>query len=179
MNKNIINEYLRSLERELGRRGLLKADILEEAESHLLEARDRGLQQGLDPQAAQQQALDRFGSARRVARQFEFERRNMKQKLLLVAAVFFGLFVSFVDSRPTWNDTGITVMALLIGSGVIGLLTEKRPWLFGLAIGVWLPLWYIIMKHDLTMLIVLAFPLVGVYVGWAVRSGIRRLRRAG
>jgi hypothetical protein len=29
------------------------------------------------------------------------------------------------------------------------------------------------------MLILLAFPFVGVYAGWAVRLGIRKLRQAG
>ena len=179
MNKSRINEYLRLLERELRVRGLPDSETLAEVESHLLDARDQGINDGLDPQAAQQQALDRFGSPRIVARRFEFERRTMKQKILLVAAVFFGLFVAYVDSRPTWDDTGITVFALLIGSGIIGLLAEKRPWLFGLAIGLWLPLWYIVTTHNLSMIIILAFPLIGVYVGWALKLGFRKLHHAG
>lgn len=179
MNKSQINSYLHALEQELHKRGLLKAEILEEVESHLLEARDEGIQQGLDEQTAQQQALSRFGSAEVVARRFEFERRSMKQKLLLIAAALFGMLVLFIDSRPTWDDTGITVLMLLAGSGLIGLLVEKRPWLFALAIGVWLPAWYIFKSQDVKMLIVLAFPLVGVYVGWALKAGFRRLRKAG
>jgi len=135
MNKNHIDSYLRSLERELRLCGLSQNEILAEVESHLLDARDRGIQKGLDPQAAQQQALERFGSARLGAGRFEFERNNMKQKLLLIAAVVFGLVIAFIDTRATWDDTGITVMALLIVSGVVGLLAEKRPSLFALAVG--------------------------------------------
>jgi hypothetical protein len=179
MNKNHIDNYLRSLERELHLRGLSHNEILAEVESHLLDARDQGIQKGLDPQSAQQQALDRFGSARLLARRFESERNSMKQKLLLIAAVVFGLVITFIDTRASWDDTGITVMALLFVSGAVGLLAEKRPWLFALAVGLWLPLWYILTTHDLKMLIVLAFPFVGVYTGWALRSGIRKLRRAG
>jgi hypothetical protein len=179
MNKSRINEYLRLLEQELRIRGLANPETLAEVESHLLDARDHGIKHGLDPQTAQQQALDRFGSARIVARRFEFERRTMKQKLLLVAAVIFGLFVAYVDSRPNWNDTGITVFALLIGSGIIGLLAENRPWLYALAIGLWLPLWYIVTTHDLSMIIILAFPIIGVYVGWVLHLGFRKLRHAG
>ena len=179
MNKRRINEYMRLLERELRIRGLANTETLAEVESHLLDARDQGINHGLDPQAAQQQALDRFGSARVVARRFEFERRTMKQKLLLVAAVIFGLFVAYVDSRPNWNDAGITVFALLIGSGIIGLLAEKRPWLYALAIGLWLPLWYIITTHNMSMIIILAFPIVGVYVGWALHLGFRKLHNVG
>ena len=103
----------------------------------------------------------------------------MKQKLLLVAAVVFGLLVTYIDSRPTWDDTGITVLVLLIGSGIIGLLAQKRPWIFALAIGLWLPLWYILTRHDLSMFIVLAFPFIGVYAGWLLRLGLRKIRQTG
>jgi len=179
MDKRRINAYLRLLEKELRLRGLFSPDTLAEVESHLLDARDQGLQNGLDPQAAQAWALDQFGSARLVARRFESERKTMKQKLLLVAAVVFGLLVTYVDSRPTWDDTGITVFALLIGSGIVGLLAQKRPWIFALAIGVWLPLWYILTRHDLSMLIVLAFPFIGIYAGWLLRLGLRKIRQTG
>jgi hypothetical protein len=179
MNKSQISEYLHKLERELRIRGLYNPDTLAEAESHLLDAWDRGIKNGLDPQAAQQQALNRFGTARLVAHKFAIERNTMKQKILLITAALFGLFVAYVDSRPTWNDTGITVFALLIGSGIIGLLADKRPWLFALAVGIWLPLWYIVTTHNLSMIIVLAFPFVGVYIGWAVHLAFRKLRQTG
>ncbi len=103
----------------------------------------------------------------------------MKQTLLVVSAVALGLMIAWVDTRPTWDDTGITVFALLIGSGIIGLLAGKRPWLFALAVGIWLPLWYILTKHDLAMVFLLAFPFVGVYFGWAVHLGLRKLHHAG
>jgi hypothetical protein len=178
MNKSRINEYLKSLEKELRIRGLSTPDTLAEVESHLYEARDLAIKRGLDQQEAQQQALDRFGSAHFVARRFELESRTMKQKVLLVISLVFGLFVAYIDSRPTWNDTGITVFALLIGSGIIGLLLENKPWLFALAIGLWLPLWYIITTSDLSMIIVLAFPFIGVYMGWLMRLGLHKLRHA-
>jgi len=179
MNTSRIDAYLRSLEQELKLRGLFNPGTLAEVESHLLEASEQGLKNGLDSQEAQLRALERFGSARLVAHRFAIERNTMKQKLYLLAAVIFGLLVAYVDSRPTWDDTGITVFALLIGSGIIGLLVEKRPWLYALAVGLWLPLWYILTTHNLSMLIVLAFPFVGVYVGWALHLGFRKLRQPG
>src|SRR5689334_18066823 len=35
------------------------------------------------------------------------------QKILLAIAVIAGLFYAYVDSRPTWDDTGITVGIIL------------------------------------------------------------------
>ncbi len=75
----------------------------------------------------------------------------MKQKILLVASLVLGLLIAYIDSRPTWDDTGITVFALLAGGGIIGLLVQKRPWLFALAFGLWIPLWGVVVRHDLLM----------------------------
>jgi hypothetical protein len=102
----------------------------------------------------------------------------MKQKGLLAAAILLGVLIAYIDSRPTWDDTGITVLTFLVGGGIIGMLVEKRPWLYALALGLWLPLWYLLSTHHGSMLILLAIPFLGVYIGWAVRHAIRRLRPA-
>jgi hypothetical protein len=99
----------------------------------------------------------------------------MKQKLLLFGSIGLGLLIAYIDSRPTWDDTGITVFALLAGGGIIGLLLQKRPWLFALAFSIWMPVWGIVARHDLMMLVVLIFPFIGVYAGWAVRQVSRKV----
>jgi len=167
------------MEWELRLRGVFDPEILIEMESHLLDAFDDGIHHGMDQQEAQQQALVRFGSAHSVARQFFLERQTMKQKLLMIAAVMFGLLVAYVDTRPTWDDTGITVFSLLLGGGIIGLLAQKRPWFFALAVGLWLPLWTILKSHDLAMIILLVIPFFGVYAGWVLNLGIHKLRQTG
>jgi hypothetical protein len=96
----------------------------------------------------------------------------MKQKLILFGSFLLGLLIAYIDSQPTWDDTGITVGVLLIGGGIIGLLLERRPWLFALAFGIWIPLAGIVLKHDPLMLITLIFPFLGVYAGWAVRKAL-------
>ena len=78
------------------------------------------------------------------------------QKALLAAAVAVALLITYIDSLPTWDD-----------AGVIGLFVRRRPWLFTLAIGLWIPLRGILLTHDFRLLIVLLFPLVGVYAGRA------------
>ena len=98
----------------------------------------------------------------------------MMQKILLVCALASGLLIAYVDSRPTWDDTGITVFALLVASGIIGLLVQRRPWLYALAVGLWIPLWGIIHTQNLSMLLVLLFPFAGVYAGWALRLVVQK-----
>jgi hypothetical protein len=96
------------------------------------------------------------------------------QRILLAVAVVVGLLVAYVDSLPKWDDTGITVFALVFCGGVLGLVVRRRPWLYGLAVGLWLPLRAIVMTHDLKFVVVLAFPLAGAYAGWGLQKLIAK-----
>ncbi len=96
------------------------------------------------------------------------------QNVRLVVAVAMGGLIAFVDSRPDWDDTGVTAFAVLISSGVLGFLGPKRPWLWALAIGLWIPLLGIIREQNFGTLIALVLAFVGAYVGMAIRRGTRQ-----
>jgi hypothetical protein len=174
MKESRIQTYLRALERHLWMRGLADADTLAEIESHLLESVESGLRRGLNVAEAETRAIQRFGSVKVVARTFEDERKDVMQTILLAIAVLAGLFSAYVDSRPTWDDTGVLAGGLLLISGLLTLLGHRKPWLIALAVGIWIPLHDIYLSHDFLLLLVLLFPLVGAYGGWAVRLGIRK-----
>jgi hypothetical protein len=174
MKTNLVRNYLRALERDLWLRGLSDPEILAEVESHLLETVEQGLRQGLDGAAAEQRAVERFGSARLVANSFENERMDGMQKVLIVIAVLIGLFLTYMDASPHWDDTGLIVGGLLLGAALVTLLGQRRPWLAALAVGVWIPLRYIFLSQDFSMLLVLLFPLAGAYIGWAAHLVVRK-----
>lgn len=96
------------------------------------------------------------------------------QNLLLGVALLAGLFAAYVDSRPTWDDTGILAFGILIISGLVTLLGYRRPWLAALAVGLWIPLHSIFITHNYGSILALAFAFVGAYGGWVVRLGIRK-----
>ena len=174
MKAQNIQSYLRKLETALWLRGLSDAEIVAEVESHLREATEREMQNGLDQAAAEKEALRRFGSVQVVASTFMKERISLMQKILLAIAVLAGLFFAYVDSRPTWDDTGITVGVILLTSGLLALIGFQRPWLLALAIGLWLPLYEIITTHTYASIAALVIAFIGAYGGWAVRLGIRK-----
>ena len=168
--KNGLKGILSELSAELRKRGVYQKRILEEARNHLLDSMEHELKNGSSLKAAQRRAIERFGPARTVAVQFYYERSYTLQKILAAFAVVAGMFIAFVDSRPTWDDTGITVFALLLVSGLLGMLGPKRPWLWALLVGIWLPLYYIITTHNFSLLITLLFPFLGAYAGMLVRN---------
>lgn len=169
-----IESYLRALKRQLWLRGVFDQESLAEVESHLLEAVEAGIRRGLSEDESERQALERFGSVKVVSRAFEKERNNLMQSLLLAVAVLAGMFSLYVDTRPTWDDTGILVIGLLLVSGLLTLLGYRRPWLIALAVGIWIPVFEIFKTHDFMMLVVLLIPLIGAYGGWLVRLGIQK-----
>jgi hypothetical protein len=181
MSEHQVQPYLRKLARQLWMRGLADPDALAEIESHLREAVEAGLREGLSPGEAGQRAVERFGSVELVAGAFERERKDSVQKILLTVAVLAGWFIAFVDSRPTWDDTGITAGMILLSSGLLTLLGYRRPWLIALAIGLWTPVYETFLSRNFTVTGVILFPLVvllisfiGAYAGWAARLGIRK-----
>jgi len=174
MKDDRIQAYLRALEHKLWLHGSSNPEIMAEIESHLLESVEAGLRQGLNVEEAEQQALEWFGSVKVIANTFEKERMDWMQNILLGIAVLAGLFFAYVDSRPTWDDTGILAGGLLLISGLLTLLGHRKPWLIALAVGLWIPLHDIYLSHDFRLLLVLLFPLIGAYGGWAVRLGIRK-----
>jgi len=177
MKPQNIQSYLHKLETALWLRGLSDADTLAEVESHLREAAERGMQKGLDQATAEKEALQRFGPVRVVVSTFMNEGISLMQKVLLAIAVSAGLFFAYVDSRPTWDDTAITVGVILLTCGLLALLGFQRPWLLALAVGMWLPLYEITSTHGYASVIALVIAFIGAYGGWAVRLGIRKTFR--
>lgn len=98
--------------------------------------------------------------------------RKPFESLVLPVAAALGLLIAYVDSRPTWDDTAVTLAALLASSGAIGFLAPRRPWLVGLAVGVWVPLVEIPGGHGYAPLIALGVALVGAYGGAAIRTAV-------
>jgi hypothetical protein len=51
-------------------------------------------------------------------------------------ALAIGSVIGYLDSRPTWDDTGITFVTIALGAAALGLLRPR----FGIVLGVLLGL---------------------------------------
>jgi len=166
---------VRQLDGELRKRFVVDAAILEEVRAHLADAVERERQQGRPAEDAEREAIARFGSAAVVAASYAADRSRVLHRALLPAAAALGLLIAYVDSRPSWDDTGISAGALMIAAGILGLIGPRRPWAWALGVGIWIPALAMVRSPapgTLGMLLVLVFPFAGAYLGVAVRRAI-------
>lgn len=171
-----VTDYLRELERSMRARGPFEAETLAEIDSHLHDSVEANLRRGLGQAEAEDEALRRFGSVRLIASTFERRRRSV-QRLLLALAIVAGLSIAYVDSRPSWDDTGISAGLVLLTTGLLALLGHRRPWLLAMAVGAWIPLYGILVTHHAASILALVIALVGAYSGRLCRVAIVRVAR--
>jgi hypothetical protein len=167
-----VEAYLRRLDRELRKRFVADARMLEEARGHLADAIERGQARGLSLDAAREEAISRFGAPEVVAAAVAADRSRLLHRALLVAAIVLGVAIAYVDARPGWDDAGISAGAMALVAGGLGLLGPRKPWVWALGVGIWIPAWAFARTpslHALPILLVLAFPFAGAYLGMAVR----------
>lgn len=89
--------------------------------------------------------------------------------VLLVIAILAGLGIAYVDSRPTWDDTGITAFSIFGACAIFSFLSPRSPWLWALAVGAWVPLAAILLNHNYGGLLALLFAFAGAYAGMLLR----------
>jgi hypothetical protein len=90
--------------------------------------------------------------------------------VLVPLALVLGLTITYVDSSPGWDDTGVSAAAVLGTSGLFGMLYPARPWLWALLVGVWIPASGIVREFNYASLLALVFSFAGAYAGAVVRK---------
>jgi hypothetical protein len=96
-------------------------------------------------------------------------RHNRWWLMLVIVAAVAGLLIGLVDTSPHWDDTGITVAALVAVTGTLGLVYPRGAWVWALTVGIWIPLLNIVQTHNASSVLALAFAFAGAYAGAAGR----------
>jgi len=66
--------------------------------------------------------------------------RGRADLTLVPIALILGLGVAWMDSRPGFDATGITVVLLLTGALATAAVSGRRPWLWAMLVGAWTPI---------------------------------------
>jgi hypothetical protein len=96
---------------------------------------------------------------------WQLARANPVFKILLPLAIVLGLLFCYVDTRATWDDAGVMALAIATSAAFFAAIEPRRPWLWAVAVGLWIPLVEITLSHGFGSLIALAFAFAGAYVG--------------
>jgi hypothetical protein len=101
---------------------------------------------------------------------------NMKNKFIiyLILAIALGLGIAWIDSRPHWDDTGISVFMIAASATLCGYLASQKPWLIALAVSAWIPLWGIALTHNYGALLAFVPGFAGAYVGYWLKMKLPR-----
>jgi hypothetical protein len=97
---------------------------------------------------------------------------------LALAALAFGTVVGWIDSRPGWDDTGVTAGLLAIGAAFVTAVAGRRPWLWALLIGAPLPIIELAGAGAWASLAAIVFAAVGASLGLLIRRVLREGQRA-
>lgn len=92
--------------------------------------------------------------------------------LLGAIAVAFGFIVAGLDSRPGWDDSGVTAGLLVVGAALAAALDGRRPWLWTLLVGAPLAIIEVPATGSAASLVGLLFAGVGATLGLLVRRAI-------
>jgi hypothetical protein len=98
--------------------------------------------------------------------------------LSIVVAVVAGIGIAYVDTRPGWDDTGITAAALAIAA-LIAVLIEGsgrvvRVAAIAVLVGIWIPILEIAAPGANGPLLAFVFSGVGAFIGWVVVRGLAK-----
>jgi hypothetical protein len=98
--------------------------------------------------------------------------------LSMVVAIGAGLAIAYMDSRPGWDDTGITAGALAIAALVAVLIEGSgralRAAAIAVLVGIWIPILEIAAPGTYGSLLAFVFAGVGAFIGWVVVRGLAR-----
>lgn len=98
---------------------------------------------------------------------------NRRFVVLLSLALLVGAAITWIDTRPTWDDTGVSAGMIFVATALLGASMPSRAWVWALAVAVWIPLIGLAHGNHAAMLALLV-GFVGAYAGaWVRRLGRR------
>jgi hypothetical protein len=102
----------------------------------------------------------------------------MRPLVAILVSVVGGIGIAFLDSRPGYDDTGITAgllaIAALIAVVIEGSGRVVRVVAIAVLVGIWIPIFEIAAPGTYGSLLAFVFSTVGAFIGWVVVRGLAR-----
>jgi hypothetical protein len=95
--------------------------------------------------------------------------KSRSSPTVLVVALIIGCAIGYMDSRPTWDDTGITAGATVLSAAALTFGAPGRALFVALLLGFPVVVMNYVTSRRLDSWIVLVIALVGAGIGFALR----------
>jgi hypothetical protein len=100
------------------------------------------------------------------------KRANSKFWIVCTAALIVGYLLARLDTSENWDDTGITVMAVLLSAFLFGAMQPAYAWLRALLIGGSIFCLNIFKTGNYGSAVAMLFAFIGSYAGTFFRKFI-------
>jgi hypothetical protein len=87
---------------------------------------------------------------------------------VILIAIAIGCVLGYVDSRPGWDDTGVTAGAVLISAAALALARPRAAAPVGVLVGLPVVLFDTILHGGYGSLLAFAFSMAGAALGYGV-----------
>jgi len=91
-----------------------------------------------------------------------------------ILAIVLGLGIAWIDSRPNWDDTGISVFMIAIAATLCAYGATNKPWLIALAASIWIPLYSAVTVMNYGSLLAFIPGFFGAYTGYYLRRMMKK-----
>lgn len=92
--------------------------------------------------------------------------------VFFILAVMAGCIIGWIDSRPNWDDTGITVVLVMLSSVGLGWVFPRYFWLWGFIIGGIIVGLNVVVSNNYQSIAALVIALFGSGIGALIAKSI-------
>ena len=89
--------------------------------------------------------------------------------IIITAAAILGAGIAYVDSRPGWDDTGITAGSVFLAAAALSFARPRLAPAIALGIGAFIPIVEITRDGNYGSLLAMGIAIVGVLCGAGAR----------
>jgi hypothetical protein len=79
-----------------------------------------------------------------------------------------GCAIGFVDCRPTWDDTGVTIGSVLLASLLLAAARPRAAWLVGPVVGLPVLAFNVVLRGTWAAALAILVALAGAAVGYGI-----------
>lgn len=107
----------------------IRSEISEELESHIKEAKENYMQDGISEKIAEEKAINQMGNAEEIGKKLnKIHKPKMNWQLLILVLILFefSFLVSYIDNTDKWKLNFITIIFSVIPCVLIYFLDYRK-----------------------------------------------------